>query len=293
MNLAEHSAQFLEIDLDGLAMPAWFLSPDASAEPRRTVICTNGYDSNVHEMYFAQALPALQRGWNVLLFDGPGQGRCLIRDGATLRPDWENVVGPVLDVAAARADVDTSRIVLTGWSLGGYLAPRAAATHASRLAALVADPGQWDQRNNVVGMLPISDEDKAAFPDIDLAKLDPIQDWLTSADVDPVMKWRIVQRGFWVNGATDFAAYAVNMCDFTLSDRAAAITCPTLLTKAAGDPLAANAGLLFDAVGAANKVLVEFTEEDGVGGHCETLNRSIYNQRVFEWLESVVPANER
>ena len=290
MENVSHHAEYLEIDLDGLLMPAWFFSADSSGTARRTIINTNGYDSNVHEMYFAHALPALERGWNVLLFDGPGQGRCLIRDGAHLRPDWENVVVPVLETASARPDVQTDAIVLCGWSLGGWLAPRAAATHSDKLAALVADPGAWDQRNNVVAMLPLTDEEKQAFPNVDLAKLDPIQDWLTSDDVDPTMHWRIVGRGFWVNGVSNFAEYAVNMCDYTLSDRAANITCPTLITKAEGDPLGANAGLLFDAVGATKKDLIEFTAADGVGGHCETENRSVYNQRVFEWLEQVVPA---
>lgn len=291
MGLVDHYAQFIEVDLDGLAMPAWFLSPDAAGTPRRTIVHTNGYDSNVHEMYFAHALAALDRGWNVVLFDGPGQGRCLIRDGASLRPDWEAVVGPVLDAVAARPDVATDSIVLAGWSLGGYLAPRAAATHADRLAALVADPGQWDQRDNVVTMLPLTDDEKAAFPNIDLTKLDPIGQWLDSPDADPVMKWRIVQRGFWVNGVPDFAGYAVELCKFVLSDRAANITCPTAITQDATDPLAKNAGVLFDALGATTKTLIKFSESDGAGGHCETLNRSLYHQRVYDWLDEVVPAS--
>ena len=291
MALTDHHSEFLEIELDGLAMPAWFFSPDSSGKARRTIIHTNGYDSNVHEMYFAQALPALARGWNVLLFDGPGQGRCLIRDGSSIRPDWENVVAPVLDTAVARTDVRKDAVVLGGWSFGGYLAPRAAATHADRLAALIADPGQWDQRDNVVKMLPLSDEEKAAFPNIDLSKLDPIQQWFDSPDVDPVMKWRVVRRGFWVNGVSNFADYAVGMCDYTLSDRASNITCPTLVTEAVGDPVAANARLLFDAVGAQKKSFIEFSEADGAGGHCETLNRSLFNQRVFDWLDGVVAAD--
>jgi pimeloyl-ACP methyl ester carboxylesterase len=291
MELVDHYAQSMEIEVEGLAMPAWFLAPDSSGTARRTIIHTNGYDSNVHEMYFAHALAALDRGWNVVLFDGPGQGRCLIRDGASLRPDWETVVGPVLDATAAREDVAEDSIVLAGWSLGGFLAPRAAATHADRLAALVADPGQWDQRDNVVGMLPLSDEEKAAFPDVDLTKLDPIQQWLDSPDVDPVMKWRIVQRGFWVNGVPDFASYAVEMCRFVVSDRASRITCPTVVTRALADPLAKNADKLFEAIGSSKKVLIEFTDDDGAGGHCETLNRSLYHQRVYDWLDDVVPAS--
>ncbi|MCV5968619.1 hypothetical protein, partial [Lactococcus petauri] len=88
------------------------------------------------------------------------------------------------------------------------------------------------------------------------------------------------QRGFWVNGVPDFAGYAVELCKFVLSDRAANITCPTAITQDATDPLAKNAGVLFDALGATTKTLIKFSESDGSGGHCETLNRSLYHQRV-------------
>ena len=79
----------------------------------------NGYDSNINEMFVAHSGAALRRGYNVLLFDGPGQGRNLIRDGLPMRPDWENVVRPVLDYALERSEVDADRIVLAGWSWGG------------------------------------------------------------------------------------------------------------------------------------------------------------------------------
>ena len=42
------------------------------------------------------------------------------------RPDWEAVIGPVVDFAVTRPEVDPSRIALMGISFGGYLAPRAA-----------------------------------------------------------------------------------------------------------------------------------------------------------------------
>ena len=56
------------------------------------MVHVDGYDSNIQEMYFAHGAAALRRGYNCLLFDGPGQGRKLIRDGLPIRPDWENVV---------------------------------------------------------------------------------------------------------------------------------------------------------------------------------------------------------
>jgi dienelactone hydrolase len=66
------------------------------------------------------------------------------------------VVRPVIDFVLTRPEVDPKRIVLCGWSFGGFLAPRAAAFE-KRIAALVSDPGQWDQRDGLKG-LPMAPE---------------------------------------------------------------------------------------------------------------------------------------
>jgi hypothetical protein len=44
--------------------------------------------------------------------------------------------------------VDPTRIALSGWSLGGYLAPRAASGE-HRLAACIADPGLWSMASGL------------------------------------------------------------------------------------------------------------------------------------------------
>ena len=108
-------------------LPAYFLKVDDSGNARPTIIYTNGYDSNIQEMYFAHADAALKRVYNCLLFDGPGQGRNLIRGNSYLRPDWENVVTPVIDYTLTRKEIDQKKIILAGWSFGGFLAARAAA----------------------------------------------------------------------------------------------------------------------------------------------------------------------
>ncbi|MGZ4287161.1 MAG: alpha/beta hydrolase family protein [Solirubrobacteraceae bacterium] len=116
--------EIVEIPFEGDAtLPAVFVCRDDSGRSRPTIVNVNGYDSNIHEMFVAHSGAALRRGYNVLLFDGPGQGRNLIRDGLSMRPDWENVVRPVVDYALERSEVDADRIVLAGWSWGGFLAP--------------------------------------------------------------------------------------------------------------------------------------------------------------------------
>src|SRR5699024_10246097 len=109
--------------------------------------------------------------------------------------------------------------------------PRAAAFHSDRLAALVADPGQWDQRPMVVGRLPLSEEEKSAFPQIDPSKLDPMEEFLRSDDADPMLRWRLIDRGLWVNGADSLYEYFAKLVEFEVSSVAANITCPTLVTR--------------------------------------------------------------
>lgn len=83
---------------------------------------------------------ALDRGWNALVYDGPGQGELLVVQERSFTPRWETVVGPLIDWLEHREDVDATRIALTGLSMGGNPVARAAAFEP-RLAALVCQPG--------------------------------------------------------------------------------------------------------------------------------------------------------
>jgi dienelactone hydrolase len=108
-----------------------------------TVIMHNGFDGPAEEMHFFGAAAAAERGYNVLSFDGPGQPAARPSDRLPFRPDWENVVTPVVDWVMTRPGVDQFRVALLGVSMGGYLAARAAAFE-HRLAACIAVDGIYD-----------------------------------------------------------------------------------------------------------------------------------------------------
>ena len=138
--LLDLAPDVLDIPYQGTTLPGYFFRAAADGPPRPTVILTDGYDGTVEELYFANAVAALERGYHVLAFDGPGQGSVILDQGIPFRPDWENVVTPVVDFAITPPGVDPAKLVLHGWSFGGYLAPRAA-TAEHRLAAGVSDCG--------------------------------------------------------------------------------------------------------------------------------------------------------
>ena len=103
-----------------------------------------------------------------------------------------------------------------------------------------------------------------------------------------MLYWRIIQRGFWALNVNCLEDFFKSMKNFRISHIAQNIQCPTLITLPEGDPIANGALALYKALNVSNKKLVHFCEEEGSGGHCEMLARSLYNQRVFDWLDQAL-----
>jgi alpha-beta hydrolase superfamily lysophospholipase len=275
------------IPFERTSLPACFI-PAVGHETavRPLLICTNGYDATITDMFFASAVAATARGYHCLIFDGPGQGEMLIEHGMTLRPDWETVIKAVVDFALTLPLVDPARIALTGWSLGGHLAPRAASGE-HRLAACIADPGLWSMTSGMRAFcekLGLPAEAAANPADMEQPLLDKM--W-QAISADRKLRWTIIQRGFWVNGAKNLREFLRCIASFTLEGRAELIRCPTLITHAEDDPLASSAQELFDAL-RCPKTLTRFTSAEGAGSHCEMMNRSALNRRVADWLDQVL-----
>ncbi len=276
------AVEAVEIPFEGTSLPGYFHRADESGRPRPTLISTNGYDATVHEAHFAHAIPAVRRGYHCLTFDGPGQGRALIKQGLVMRPDWEDVVRAVVDFVLARPEVDPSRVALIGWSFGGYLAPRAACGEP-RLAACIADPGQWDLLEALRAGLPLPPEARERLPEITPADLEAL---LGHARSNPYLSWTI-RRALWVHGLDSLADYLRVAADYSLEGRAERIRCPTLVAWAEGDPIARFAQRLHAAL-RCPKALVRFLASEGAGGHCEETARSLFHQRAFDWLDDVL-----
>jgi pimeloyl-ACP methyl ester carboxylesterase len=241
MAFCEPPVEALSIPYRDTTMPAYLIrAGGGEGERRPLLIGTNGYDASVTEMYFAFGVAAAARGYHCLIFDGPGQGKLLIDDGITMVPDWENVVAPVVDLALELDIVDPDRVALLGWSLGGYLAPRAA-TGETRLAALIADPGQDSIMGTITPIaarLGIPQDKIDALPEADPETLDKLAGAIES---NPHGKWGVYRRGFWVNGADDLGTWLQAIAPFSMEGRYELIRCPTLVTYADRDPIGQGA----------------------------------------------------
>ena len=283
--LLEPAGEALEIEFEGASLPG-YLFRAVQGERRPLLVATNGYDATIYEMFLGQAVPALRRGYHCLVFDGPGQGAVLFEQGIPIRADWETVVNAVVDTMVEREEIDADRIALTGWSLGGYLALRAA-SREPRLAACIADPALFSIGAGAIGRLRaagISASVIERYPNIDDATLAPIAEAIHG---DRAQRWAVEQRAFWVHGVSTLGEYLKATVPFSLEGRLDPISCPTALTAAEEDPLARSADQVYEAL-RCPKTLLRFTAAEGAGDHCEMRNRTLLDQRVFDWLDDTL-----
>src|SRR5215471_7495439 len=222
--LFERPIETLKIPYEKTTLPGYFIKPDASGAPRKTLLCTGGYDGTCEELFFIIAGGASERGYNVLIFDGPGQGGALVMQKLVMRPDWENVVTPVVDYLVRRGDVDPARIALYGGSFGGYLAPRAAAFE-HRLAACIADAALFDPAAMSKKMFP--QNIASALAKNDVAVLKPFFNKLQENTTQRFM----LGRGMWVHGAATPWQYFQMFQAYSLADVAGNIRCPTFVDE--------------------------------------------------------------
>jgi len=285
--LMRPAPEIVEIPFEGVSLPGYFFAAAADGRARATVILTGGYDGTAEELYFANGAAALDRGYNVLAFDGPGQGATLIQRGLPLRADWESVVAAVLDHALARPDVDARRVALIGLSLGAHLAARAASAE-QRLAACVADCGAYDLDEAFLARLPRPLA--GGFARGRRRTRAAVAELMSVLMRRPTAGWAI-RRGLLAHGVREPLEMVDALREFTLSGRAQHIACPTWVCSAQDDDIGASAPQLVEQL-TCEKVYVRFTRAEGAGDHCEAGARSLYHARSFGWLDELLRPRE-
>ena len=282
-SLLDTPAETVTIPYEGTTLPGYLFLVDDSGTPRPTVIYTNGYDSTAEESWFVIAAAALRRGYNVLAYDGPGQGAALREQKLVFRPDWEAVNTPVFDYAVTRPEIDPGKIVLFGYSMGSYLVARAAALD-HRVAGLILDDGIYDLHTAFTRPLPpflaswiAEGRDDAAIPVLSLLMT-----------VSTSVRWAM-NNGVWAFGVSSYADLVRKSQDYTLDGYTDQITAPTLIMDGENDQfLKGEPQVLHTALTKAPTTLVTFTIAEGAGEHTHAGALGRAHQGMFDWLDTTL-----
>jgi dipeptidyl aminopeptidase/acylaminoacyl peptidase len=259
------------VPFDGGDLPAWFF-PAHSPQPAPTLIMLTGTDGLSEQLYyFAGGTKAADRGWNLLCVDGPGQiGAKYFNRSQAFRPDYETVIKAVIDRMAALPEVDLDRLALIGFSLGGYLAPRAASGEP-RIKALIVDP-------------PVTNFHDLIWPAMERLQAHggPIGDAAAAL-------FR------WIFGMNDLDEVKASLHDYNLDERVEQIRCPTLVLMSEGDDdiYHAQGESFFQRLTVKDKSMRRFSAAEGADAHCQINNWTLLHQVLFDWLETAVPTQHR
>jgi alpha-beta hydrolase superfamily lysophospholipase len=273
----------VEIPFEDTTLPGYLCLVDESGAERPLLIIHTGFDGTAEELYFTTASAALKRGFNCLLFEGPGQGRVIREQHMTFRPNWETVVTPVVDFAIEQPEVDPDRIVLVGISFGGYLAPRAAAFEP-RIKICIANGGIYDFHASSLRNAP-PDFDKVLD---DESQAEDFDEYIyEEMKTDPSLRWSF-SNGMFTFGATSPSEWLRMTRPYNLRDCADKITCHMLVVDSENDKaLPGQAKQLYDALQCPKDFML-FTAEEGAGEHCQVGAYMISNERIFNWLEETL-----
>lgn len=268
-----------DIGYQNTALPGYLLRPDGSGTARPTLVITNGSDGSLSGLWGEGVKAGLERGWNVFVFDGPGQQSLLFEQGIAFRHDWEQVLTPVLDALLTRPDVDGGRLLALGISQGGYWLPRALAFE-HRFVAAVIDDGVWDVSRTWYAALPGPLADMLRS-----GERDRFNQAMAAGPPDPVrernLRFRARPYGTFETPYDLFRAVG----EYRLADVAGQIRTPVLICDPDDESwFTGQPRELYEAL-RCEKELVRFSREDGANYHCEPWARGLVAARACDFLQ--------
>lgn len=269
------------LKVDGFDIPIITFRASETTEPRPVLIIGNGLDGSMEEMLHFHGFNALERGYHVVLYEGPGQVSVRRQQKKGFIHDWEKVVTPVVDYLETMDFVDKKRIGLLGNSLGGYLGGRAAAFE-HRLAAVILIDGVYDVYTGIRDMIPpkVAELEKLGYETAFNTSL------LKSMASSTNLRW-IMGQIQWSFMANPYQALQL-MKSMTLADVVDNIQCPVFVGDAEHDLFVVDQPrLLAEALGP-KATWVRFTKEHSAEAHCHVGATVYVNQIILEWFKDVI-----
>jgi pimeloyl-ACP methyl ester carboxylesterase len=256
--------------------------------PRKgTVVIFGGFDSYIEE-FFPLMLAFAHTGYQVVCFEGPGQGGALEDSGLVLTPQWHRPVGAVLD------HFGLEQVTLLGISLGGGLAIRAAAQEP-RVARVIADDILTDFLAANLRQIPAAA--RTAVRALRAVHAAPLLDGLVArrARRDLLTSWGITQ-GEHVLGVSTPHEYFALLAHYRTADVSALVRADVLLLAGAEDhyvPLRQLSDQLNTLTSARSVTTRVFTRHEQAQNHVQVGNLGLSVRVMLDWLDGLDERDHR
>lgn len=259
---------------------------EASGARRDTIIVHGGFDS-CYEEFWLWGPHFAELGYEVILFEGPGQGAPLRKHGLRLRHDWEVPTAAVLDHFAIRS------CALIGISLGGLLAMRAAAFEP-RIRRVVALDVMFD-RFDCFATASGSEKSEAIKHLVSMGARDKVESLMMQAMASSEATAWAIRQGLWTSGCSTVYDYVCWIMQFSAASFSSRITQDVLLLAGSQDHLVPRRQFFQQGdalVNARSLQMRMFTEHESAQAHCQVGNIGLLLGHLGQWLATVTATTE-
>jgi pimeloyl-ACP methyl ester carboxylesterase len=264
-----------EVPFRGGRLAAYRFRP--RGQPRDTLVIHGGFDSYAEE-FLVWGAEFAEAGVETIVFEGPGQGACLRESGLTMDPAWEHPVAAILDHYGIES------CTLLGLSLGGYLAPRAAAFEP-RVRRVIALNILFDFFDCFAARLGTNADVAIARRLDDEQALEALARQLRVAN--PTLGWAF-DHGRHISGAPSVSAYLRWLKRMTTAGFSDRITQDVLLIAGAEDhivPLSQFHRQIEALTNARSVTARLFTAADHAQAHCQVGALRLMLDYMRSWLD--------
>jgi len=272
---------------NGYRLPMNYYPAEAQNRKNTLLVFQGGYDSTLEELYFDLVKDAHDHGYDILTFNGPGQGLVLTEQKLPFTYEWEKPVSAVMDTFLAHHE-RPKKIALIGQSMGGYLAPRAAAFD-DRFDGVVAYDVFFDMGEAARRFIP-----KPIFwmRDHGMTGLaESLINWKKSRS--PGTRWAL-DNAMWTLGKEHPLDAIDEFQKYSLAGVAQRIKCDVLILAGAEDhfiPIE-QVKQMQEALTSARSVTTKiYDRESGGAEHCQMGAPTLWHATLFDWLSEKFEVN--
>ncbi|KAG4088301.1 alpha/beta-hydrolase [Neocallimastix lanati (nom. inval.)] len=282
--LKEKGIENVKVSYEDGFLPVMVGKADGNCQGR--ILLHGGNDSYIEE-FFEALCYFKEKGFDVYLFEGPGQGGVLREQNLKFDSAWEKPVTAIID------HFKLEDVTIIGASLGGYLAPRAAAfeKRITKVVAWSIFPDFFDilLADDPVWLRVVMD----FMYKVGLAGIFNIL-YKKMMEQSELIKWNLM-HGMYAYNAPDPVGYVKKIREFTLKGIGDKINQDMLIIGGKDDHMIMT-HLIHEEIDLLPNVrslaFQLYSNQDDAGSHCNIGNMKLILDTMISWIQQMNSKNE-